>query len=85
MNEQDNQPIQAEQQMSFEEALMRLENIVAQLENGGLSLEDSMRAFEDGMKLNAFCGAKLAEAEKKIEKLVRQKDNSLAWEPMAQP
>ncbi len=85
MNEQENLPMQDEKQMSFEEALMRLENIVAQLENGGLSLEDSMRAFEDGMKLNAFCSAKLAEAEKKIEKLVRQKDNSLAWEPMAQP
>ena len=85
MSEQNNQAIQGEQQLSFEEALMRLESIVAQLENGGLSLEDSMRAFEDGMKLNAFCSAKLAEAEKKIEKLVRQKDNSLAWEPMAQP
>ena len=84
MSEQDRNLQQKEKQLTFEEALMRLETIVGQLENGGLSLEDSMRAFEEGMKLNAFCGAKLAEAEKKIEKLVRQKDNSLTWEPMTQ-
>lgn len=70
---------------SFEEALARLEAIVAQLENGGLSLEDSMKAFDEGMKLNAFCAEKLAEAERKIELLVRSKEtNTLSWEPMKQ-
>lgn len=70
---------------SFEEALAKLEAIVAQLENGGLSLEDSMKAFDEGMKLNAFCAEKLAEAERKIELLVRSKEtNTLSWEPMKQ-
>lgn len=67
---------------SFEEALARLEQIVSLLENGGLSLEDSMKAFEEGTRLNAFCSAKLAEAETRIEKLVRNRDtNALTWEP----
>ena len=78
----DTTPEAPQTQLSFEEALQRLETIVAQLENGGLALEDSMKAFEEGMKLNAFCTAKLKEAETKIEKLVRSKeDGTLAWEP----
>lgn len=81
MSEQPNNPPAP----SFEEALARLEAIVAQLENGGLSLEDSMKAFDEGMKLNAFCAEKLAEAERKIELLVRSKEtNTLTWEPMKQ-
>lgn len=77
-----------DQQPSFEEALARLETIVAQLENGGLTLEQSMLAFEEGMKLNAFCNARLAEAETKIEKLVRDRESGdLSWNtiPNAQP
>ena len=75
-------PDDQQTKLSFEEALLKLEAIVAQLENGGLALEDSMQAFEEGMKLNAFCTAKLKEAETKIEKLVRSKeDGTLAWEP----
>ena len=68
-------------EMSFEAALERLEYIVGQLENNAsTSLEESMKLFEEGMKLHSFCSAKLSEAEKKLEKLVRREDGSLAWE-----
>ena len=69
-----------EVQLTFEQALERLEWIVGQLETGQSTLENSMKLFEEGMKLNAFCGAKLAEAEKKLEKLVKKEDGTLVWE-----
>lgn len=68
--------------MSFEEALAKLENIVAQLENGSLPLEDSLAKFDEGMRLSKICGDKLAEAESKIEILVKRSDGSLGWNDM---
>ena len=73
-------------QPTFEEALARLETLVAQLESGGLTLAQSMLAFEEGMRLNAFCSPRLAEAEPRIERLVRSREaGELSWEPMNVP
>jgi exodeoxyribonuclease VII small subunit len=66
-------------ELKFEDALARLETIVSQLESGALSLEDSMAQFEEGMRLNKICSDKLAEAENKIEMLVKRADGSLQW------
>ncbi|NMA41110.1 MAG: exodeoxyribonuclease VII small subunit [Lentisphaerae bacterium] len=65
--------------LNFEDALARLEAIVSQLESGSLSLEDSMAKFEEGMRLNKICSDKLAEAESKIEMLVKRADGTLEW------
>jgi exodeoxyribonuclease VII small subunit len=59
---------------SFEKSLERLEEIVAKMESGELSLDEAMGCYEEGIKLSRFCYAKLAEAEKKIEKLVKKED-----------
>ena len=67
------------QTMKFEEALAKLEEIVNQLESGMLPLEESMVKFEEGMRLNKICADKLAEAESKIEMLVKRADGSLGW------
>lgn len=61
----------------FESALEELEQVVEQLESGELSLEDSLAAFEKGVGLVRFCNQKLAEVEKKIEMLVRDKEGKL--------
>ena len=53
----------------FEEAFERLSEIVDQLENGETGLEESLELYAEGMKLARFCGEKLSEAEKKIQKL----------------
>ena len=71
--------------MSFEEALSKLENIVYQLENGALSLEDSLAMFEEGMRLSKICGDKLAEAENRIEVLVKRGDGTLGWNELDKP
>lgn len=67
------------QMMKFEEALAKLEEIVSQLESGMLPLEESMAKFEEGMQLNKICADKLAEAESKIEMLVKKADGTLEW------
>ncbi|MBI3540833.1 MAG: exodeoxyribonuclease VII small subunit [Deltaproteobacteria bacterium] len=59
---------------SFEESLEKLETIVHQLEEGNRTLEDSLGAFEEGMKLVNVCEARLNEAQKKIEILMKDKD-----------
>ena len=61
-----------DKQPSFEKSLERLERIVADMEGGELSLEDMIARFEEGQKLIAFCGKKLDEVERRIEKLVKK-------------
>lgn len=54
---------------SFEEALARLEEISGQLETGDLSLDDALAVFEEGISLVKFCGRRLQQAERKVERL----------------
>lgn len=63
----------SESQKTFEESLAELEQIVHQLENGELSLEDSLKLFEDGVRLSRECQEKLAQAERRIEILLKDK------------
>ena len=55
----------------FEAALERLEAIVAGLESGELALEDALARFEEGVGLTRALGEQLAQAERRIEQLVR--------------
>ena len=66
-------------ELRFEEALAGLERIVRDLEGGDLPLDDALRLFEEGVRLSRFCGAKLDEAEKKIEILMKGTDGE--WRP----
>ena len=66
------------EELPFEEALVRLESLVGELEGGRVSLDESMKKFSEGMQLANLCTKKLAEAEKKIEVLVKQ---TLGGEP----
>jgi exodeoxyribonuclease VII small subunit len=57
--------------MKFEESLNRLEEIVKNLEEGEISLEESLPLFEEGMKILSKLKDYLANAETKIEKLIK--------------
>jgi exodeoxyribonuclease VII small subunit len=61
----------------FETALEELEGVVEQLESGELSLEEALAAFEKGVGLVKYCNQKLADAERKVELLVRNKEGKL--------
>jgi len=65
----------------FEEALSRMEAIVNQLEKGDLPLEQALQLFEEGVTISRFCNGKLAEAERKVEILLKNKEGRLVEEP----
>ena len=57
------------QELSYEEALTELEGIVESLEDGQNPLEESLNLFERGQALVTHCGALLASAQLKVQKL----------------
>ncbi len=65
----------------FETALARLEEIVKELESGDLPLEQSLKLFEEGTKLARVCNKRLAEAERKVEILLKDKNGNIKAEP----
>ena len=67
----------AKKKEKVEEALQKLEAIVTQMEEGDLPLEETLKAFEEGVKLARFCANKLDEAERKVEKLMRDQAGKL--------
>ena len=62
---------------SFETSLVELEQIVAKLEDGDLPLEESLELFEKGIKLSRECRTRLANAERRIEILMKDADGNL--------
>jgi len=65
----------------FEAALARLEEIVTELESGELGLEQSLKLFEEGVKLARVCNARLEEAERKVEVLLKDKNGKMNTKP----
>lgn len=64
----------------FENAFARLETIVGDLEKGELALEEALKLFEEGVKISQFCNAKLDEAERKVEILLKNKEGQFTEE-----
>ena len=65
----------------FESNLKLLEEIVQQLEGGDLALDQALELFEQGVKLSRSCNAKLEEAERKVETLIKSADGSMVEAP----
>jgi exodeoxyribonuclease VII small subunit len=65
----------------FEASLSRLEEIVTELEGGELPLEQSLKLFEEGIKLARICNARLEEAERKVEILLKDKAGKMTARP----
>ncbi len=77
--------MEKKEEVPFEKALKRLETIVDKLEQGDLELEKAIALFEEGNGMAKVCREKLDLAEKKIEKLVKDRDGAPATEPMDDP
>ena len=68
----DTDPAQSTQvEARFEDVLARLGAVVEKLETGDLPLEDSLSLFEDGVRLSRIGAARLDEAERRVERLLR--------------
>ena len=62
----------------FEEALEKLSVLVEKMESGDLSLEESLKIFEQGIKLSKDCQNALTDAEKKVQALLLEEDQTNA-------
>ena len=62
--------------LSFEGALEQLETTVGRLEEGEMPLEEALELFEKGVTLSRQCTETLEAAEKRIEILVGDEDES---------
>jgi exodeoxyribonuclease VII small subunit len=58
----------------FEDALEKLEQIVRRMEAGEMTLDESLKAFEEGIRLVRFLNARLDDAERRVEVLLREGD-----------
>jgi len=61
-------------ELNFEDSLMRLEKIAELLENENTPLEESISLFEEGIALKEICDLKLKKAKLKIEKIIKSKN-----------
>ena len=59
-------------EMKFEEALKKLEKIITDLESGELPLDDSLKKYEEGVRLAQSCSQTLADAQRKVELLMKK-------------
>ncbi len=63
----------------FEEDLKRLQKIVEELAGGKITLGESLKKYEEGVKIAQACSQTLAEAQRKVE-LLMKKDGKFSLE-----
>jgi exodeoxyribonuclease VII small subunit len=60
----------ANEALTFEQALAELDAIVRDLEDGRTGLEDALRRYERGVALLKHCSGQLRQAEQRINELI---------------
>jgi exodeoxyribonuclease VII small subunit len=68
----------------FEEDLKRLQKIVEELSSGKITLGESLKKYEEGVKLAQSCSKTLADAQRKVE-LLMKKDGKFDLEKFEEP
>jgi exodeoxyribonuclease VII small subunit len=63
-----NQTVESIEDLSYEEAYVRLQEMLVALESGDLPLEDSLQMYELGTRLAAHCAQKLEKAELRVRR-----------------
>lgn len=65
-----------ENNITFEESLLKLENIIRELEKGEVQLDDMVKKYTEAMSLVKFCNDKLNSATETVNKILAE-DGSL--------
>ena len=63
--------------ISFEKGFARLEQILEKMNSATISLDESLKLYEEADTLIKICGKKLADAEKKVEILIKGRNGDL--------
>ena len=59
---------------TFESALKKLEGMVDKLEDGSITLDEALKTFESGIHWSRECSKFLEDAEKRIEKILKNEN-----------
>ena len=59
-------------ELTFEESIIRLETIVKDLESGQVPLDDAINKFQEAMNLSKTCNEKLKNAEENVNKILKE-------------
>lgn len=70
---------------SFEDAFSRLELILSEMNSGKTSLEESLLLFEEADGLLRHCSSKINNAERKIETLLKNRNQELELDANGAP
>lgn len=74
---------------NFEQAFSRLEEILNKMNSGMIGLDESLKLYEEADGLIIACHKRLADAEQKIEIMVKNRQGQLQTnsdgKPMTQP
>ncbi|EIW01250.1 exodeoxyribonuclease VII small subunit [Thermoanaerobacter siderophilus] len=62
------------EELTFEEEMMRLEKIVNTLEKGNLRLEESFNLFKEGVEISKRLEKRLSEVEGKITLFINENE-----------
>jgi exodeoxyribonuclease VII small subunit len=60
------------EKQNFEDDIKRLQKIVEELASGKLTLGESLKKYEEGIKLAQGCQQTLADAQRKVELLMKK-------------
>lgn len=70
---------------SFEKAFKRLEEILEKMNDGKISLDESLKLYEEADQLIISCSKKLADAEKKIQIMTKERDGKMLLDDEGKP
>lgn len=62
----------ADKQVTFEEAMIQLEQIVDRLEEGDVPLEEAITIYKNGMELSKLCHDKLKNVEEQLTQIITE-------------
>lgn len=66
----------AKKKQTYSEAVARLEGIVRQIDNNELEIDALAEKIKEANEIIAFCSDKLTKADREIEKLLAEKQES---------
>lgn len=70
--------------LTFEEDLKKLQKIVEELAGGKITLGEALKKYEEGIKIARSCSLALADAQRKVE-LLMKKDGKFSAEKLDDP
>ena len=75
MADEENDGVELDPSLSFEDALSRLEEIIHRMESGDSPLESLVKNYQSGVNLLKLCRSKIELAEVKVKKVTDQDGN----------